>query len=295
MKIVKVIGGLGNQMFQYALALGLKKKFPSERILLDLNHFKYYKAHNGFELERIFGLQYARASFFELIRVTNPYISYRINRLVKRLPTRSTVCKEADGFPIDTTVLVEKGNRYFDGFWQHEEYFAHAADEVRKAFVFPEANERNRALIERMEKSESISLHVRRGDFLSLDLFNGICTLDYYRRAIAYMRQSVGMGGRILFCIFSDDIEWCRSNLSAEFLGCDVEYVDWNSGTESFRDMQLMSHCRHNVIANSSFSWWGAWLNPNKGKIVVAPDRWLNYEGFNDPVVESWIRIKTKK
>ena len=293
MKIVKVIGGLGNQMFQYALSLGLEKKFPGERILLDLNHFKYYSAHNGFELARVFrAARYKKASLAELLMVTNPYVSHRLSLMTKLLPRRSTVCKEQDGFPVDGTVLARKGNRYFDGFWQHIEYFAHAAPEVRAAFAFPTAEGRNKALIETIASTESVSVHLRRGDYLSLNLYNNICTFDYYRRAVEYAKSA--LGDDLLFCIFSDDIDWCRENLQREVsLGGKIVYVDWNKGADSFRDMQLMSMCKHNIIANSSFSWWGAWLNANPGKLVLAPDKWLNYDGFNDPVPASWVKIKT--
>lgn len=123
------------------------------------------------------------------------------------------------------------------------------------------------------------------------DPIYGVCSSDYYIRAITELNQSVNPD---MYCIFSDDIEWCKENLKFLIGDKEVVFVDWNKGQESFRDMQLMSLCHYNIIANSSFSWWGAWLNNNDGKVVVAPERWMNKPLVNDPICDNWKRIKVE-
>ena len=151
-------------------------------------------------------------------------------------------------------------------------------------------NEATRELRNTIENCNAASLHVRRDDYLSTTYaygFGGICTTAYYQNAIAYMKEKTIDPA---FFVFSDDINWCRENLDVE----GATFVDCNHGDESWQDMFLMSKCKHNIIANSSFSWWGAWLNNNTNKIVVAPDRWWN--GLKDDVVpETWIRIGRKE
>ena len=135
-------------------------------------------------------------------------------------------------------------------------------------------------------KQSPISIHVRRDDYLSskyVSGFGGICTIEYYNKAVERIKEEVIDP---VFYIFSDDINWCRENLKLE----QGVFIDWNTGKESWQDMFLMSQCKHNIIANSSFSWWGAWLNSNSEKIVIAPRIWWN--GLKDDVVpDSWIRI----
>ncbi len=194
---------------------------------------------------------------------------------------------ERKDFLYDVTVPAQGGDCYYDGYWQHEEYFKDAEDAVRNAFSFPEwADIRNTELASRL-RTGSVSLHIRRGDYINHPLFQGICDLDYYKRAIDCMNKRVNPR---LYCIFSNDISWCENNLSGLLADKEVVYVDWNKGAQSHADMQLMGLCDHNVIANSSFSWWGAWLNRNPQKVVIAPRKWMNVN-CEDPVPDSWIRI----
>lgn len=135
-----------------------------------------------------------------------------------------------------------------------------------------------------------MSLHVRRGDYVSdarTHATLGVCSLDYYRAAVRYIADHVEAPE---FFVFSDDIAWAQANLE---LGHPCHYVDHNRGAESYNDMRLMSLCRHHIIANSSFSWWGAWLNPRADKVVVAPARW--FAGGNRVVDDlfppGWVRL----
>ncbi len=289
MKIVKILGGLGNQMFQYALYLSLKEQFPHEQVKIDISCFKSYPLHNGFEINRIFAQNAPVASFKDILKVAYPYPNYRFWQVGKYiLPKRKTMCVERKDFTFDATALIRKGNCYYDGYWQHEEYFCFVKDAIWSAFSFPEiTDKRNTEIMQRFQTTTSVSLHIRRGDYINHPFFRGICDLDYYKRAICYMEERVTPQ---LYCIFSNDIDWCENNLHELLSGKEVIYVDWNNGMESYMDMQLMSLCQHNIIANSSFSWWGAWLNRNPQKVVVSPTKWLNIES-ESPIPESWIKV----
>ena len=198
------------------------------------------------------------------------------------------MCVERKNFSFDAAVLTRKGDCYYDGYWQHEEYFCDVKETIWEAFSFPEpADGQNKEIIALLRASESVSLHVRRGDYVNHPLFRGICDSDYYKRAIHYIEERVNPR---LYCVFSNDMAWCESYLPGLLPGKKVVYVDWNKGAESYVDMQLMSLCRHNIIANSSFSWWGAWLNRNPQKVVVAPERWMN-SPIEDPVSDKWIKL----
>lgn len=290
MKIVKILGGLGNQMFQYALYLSLKKKFPKEEVMIDLSCFRSYPLHNGFELDKIFTLDYQVANWRDIAKVAYPYPNYRCWQIGKYLlPKRKTMCVEVPDFSLDETVLTKNGDRYFDGYWQHDYYFNFIKEEIHEAFTFPTVKDvRNKAVIDQVQSDNSVAIHIRCGDYINHPFFRGICSLDYYKIAIEYMKRNVHPN---LYCIFSDDIGWCQKNLMSLLSMDNILYVDWNKGADSFIDMQIMSSCKHNIIANSSFSWWGAWLNRNHGKVVLAPKKWMNIETKKDPVPNSWMRI----
>lgn len=289
MKIVKILGGLGNQMFQYALFLALREKFPSERILIDLSNFRGYPLHNGFELDKIFPISYEIATWKEILRVAYPYSNYRLWQIGKYLlPLRKTMCIEKSDMSLDQTVLCDAGDRYFDGYWQHEEYFKNIKKTIYQTFQFPDPQETNKEVIELVDSQNSVSLHVRRGDYIDHPFFRDICDINYYRHAIEFLEKNIRPQ---VYCIFSNDIEWCRSNIELLLSGKRVIYVNWNRGKDSFIDMQIMSHCNHNIIANSSFSWWGAWLNRNVNKVVISPSKWMNKQLALDPIPSDWIRL----
>jgi hypothetical protein len=162
---------------------------------------------------------------------------------------------------------------YLVGYWQSEKYFVKHKEVIRQELTFKnELSPENLATASSLLKTASVSLHVRRGDYVSSQATNdvhGVCTLDYYRNAISHMARSVESPR---FFIFSDDINWVKANLQLDF---PCEYIANNVGANSYVDMRLMSMCKHNIIANSSFSWWGAWLNSNPNKIVIAPKKWF--------------------
>jgi Glycosyl transferase family 11 len=179
---------------------------------------------------------------------------------------------------------------YLMGYWQSEQYFADIANIIREDFTFKlPMSQQNAELAKQINQVNAVSLHIRRGDYANNPetmATYGLCSLDYYKEAIRYIVERVNAPH---FFIFSDDINWVKNNLKIDY---PYQYVDHNHGTESYNDMRLMSLCKHHIIANSSFSWWGAWLNRNPEKLVVAPQKWFANElNVDDLFPRGWITL----
>lgn len=294
MKIVNILGGLGNQMFVYAMYLALKEAHPDEDIYICKRSYKGYPLHNGYELGNVFGADAPEVSLWQLVKIAYPYWNYRTWQLMRHFfPKKSCMLSGTEDIPFDYENVTRKEDGFYDGYWQNENNFLPIRDKILEVFSFPQFNDkRNIELAELITNKRAVSCHVRRGDYLKDPLY-GVCTSEYYVKAIDEINRKVSPD---LYCVFSDDVKWCKENLG-EIIGKDKEivFVDWNKGENSFRDMQLMSLCNHNIIANSSFSWWGAWLNNHDDKVVVAPNIWMNKPMVNDPLCDSWIKIKVNK
>jgi hypothetical protein len=290
MKIVNIIGGLGNQMFQYAYAIRWKAMNPDERVLLDLSHFRGYALHNGYEIARIFGQQLPTASWWDIFKVSWYLPWYKPSRILHRLmPPRRTECNERPVYTWNPRYEQWRGNGYFDGYWQYPVLLEPYREQILKAFTFPDfEDDKNRELANRMSQCEAVSVHVRRGDYVKAKAFKNICTTEYYLRAI---EQARAFCTNPVFFIFSNDIGYCHNIfLDLEREGS-IVYVDFNHGESSFRDMQLMSLAKVNIVANSSFSWWGAWLNRRPENVTIAPTPWANFTDSLDMIPSNWIKI----
>lgn len=281
MIIIKIKGGLGNQLFQYAAgrAVALHHKLP---LKLDLTIFETDKSHNGYRLDQ-FAIQAGIATENEVADLkggNNVLISaLRKVGLVKR----KSYFKEKGSSYFDERVF-KYNFIYLDGYWQNELYFSDIRELLlRELSPISSMNDLGCAYLECIKKSNSVSLHVRRGDYLKLKNI-GLLDVDYYMTAVDYIRKNIE---KPTFYIFSDDLEWCKNSLG--FLE-DCIYVD-RTQTE-IDDLILMSFCRHNIIANSSFSWWGAWLNQNPKKTVIAPKGWLlNDPGSSNVILSEWVKF----
>ncbi len=294
MKIVGILGGLGNQLFQYAFSRELARR-SGERVLVDTGGFDHYGLHNGLELERVFGLALDRPERGEVDRLSTVSSSFW-SRLRRRIaPKKSHYIDRNLSFHDDVFTL--DGDRYYEGFWQSERYFAGVGDEIRKKLSFPALDTRNAELMGRLPRP-ACSVHVRRGDYLRPENRHlAVCDAGYYERASAEM---VALREVASFAVFSDDPEWCKGNF--KFGKRQVIFVDWNRGEDSWQDMAMMAACDHQIIANSSFSWWGAWLGEGDGGLVMAPSVWakngvgkspLGYRvEYADTVPERWTRIE---
>ena len=188
-------------------------------------------------------------------------------------------------------IFAKKGLTILSGYWQNQRYFIEEKSEILNIFQFvPFDNSKNSLqnlqIIKNIEETNSVSIHIRRGDYVANPLYDGVVPLVYYKNAVDFIKSKVQNPH---FFIFSDDLVWCKNNLD---LPANSIFVDFNSGKNSFRDMQLMSLCKHNIITNSSFSWWGAWLNQNKEKIVIRPKNWVSENAkldFTEICPEEWV------
>jgi hypothetical protein len=289
---VNIIGGLGNQMFQYACGRAVSIR-TGQSLRIAVDQFGSYALHNGFELQRVFQLEPRRASAAELKQLLGwqaaPSIRWLLGRPVMHWALGPRWCQERH-FRYWPGIKCVRPPAYLHGYWQSEKYFVDVADQIRDEFKFRIPwDEADLAVLERMQAQPSASLHVRRGDYNhgKNQSIYASCSMDYYHEAIRLVRQQVP---GIRFFAFSDDPDWVETNLCKE-LG-PIEMIRHNVGKRSANDMRLMSMCQHHIIANSSFSWWGAWLNPNPKKLVIAPTHWfVNNPDTQDLIPESWLRI----
>jgi len=271
--IVRIMGGLGNQMFQYAFGRRLADGLGVP-LRLDITPFRV-RDKRRYELcdLRIEGAfasdrEIARARLGRFARVRGP-----AGRVFPSLaPGPGRLVRER-GFPFDPSMLGLRDGAYLEGYWQSERYFDTVADRLRADFV-PRTPLRGRAaeMAEGMRHGDSVSLHVRRGDYVSepsVSAVHLVCDEAYYVRCLEYLARRL-VAPR--FYVFSDEPAWARDNLRIPF---PTTVVADCYDTTNIQDMWLMTHCRHHVIANSSFSWWGAWLDSRPSKVVLMPRRWF--------------------
>jgi len=287
MKIVRFQGGLGNQMFQYVFYLYMRQYDPN--IKGDISLYDRKRMHNGFELRSVFGVDILRASFWD----NYLHSEMAFNDLITKI--RRKAFGVYKGFYLETKedrsfgVTIDNEKIYFVGYWQNLKYFVGRESEIRRMFQFKiPLNSVNVTLMAQIASSESIGIHIRRGDYLNDKNLADICTEKYYKAAIETIALEVR---HPKFFVFSDDINWCTNNL-----GLDVAvYITHNSGHYSYIDMRLMSKCKHLIISNSTFSWWSAWLNDNVEKRIYYPKRWNGEieEDTTHLIPESWNPIST--
>lgn len=301
MKIVNTIGGLGNQMFQYAFAIALQKSHPKEIVKIDTQHYRFpfikkFKGnnfyHNGFEIYNVFpNADIREASPWELIRLSYYIPNYILSRVARRvLPERKTeyILPVDNYFYYQEDAIEKKGDCYYEGVWSSIKYFTGVKKELQKQFSFGTPNEYNAKILNNILDTDSVAMHIRRGDYVNAPNFKDICTFDYYKKAIETILK---LESSPVFYIFSNDIEWCKQNIEPLLNGNKSVYVSGNRGKDSSWDMFLMGHCKSQILANSSFSWWSAFLNPRAEHIIV-PSRWINRSDDVEMYDESWIKIK---
>ena len=327
MIVVRITSGLGNQMYQYNFYRYLKERYPNTRVLCDLSWFKVNNDHHGYELERLFKHDESdfcidKASALDVRKASGQYpplLSGKLGKLVwffegpvnrilreKFLSQRdieyvdqlngdisNTDSIDENGVRINlfyeyVNHLDESKNHYFIGFFIEERYVEGRIRSLKKELVFPKlTDEENVKLSQDIQSCEAVSIHVRRGDYLSSTYSSQFKCLgrEYYEKAVDLIKEKIP---KPRFYIFSDDAEYIKE--AFEWLDNKV-IVDINHGDDSYKDMQLMSLCKANIIANSTFSQWGAILNKNDDAIVIYPKDYLFDEDSEIKSYKGWIRI----
>ena len=281
MFIIDAKGGLGNQMYQYALYRSLQEQ--GREAYLSLLHYEraqqnphtHIVAHGRrFLLEDICNVKVECPEIKDVFRlgsVKNDFFSKVLRKLGMYKATH--IREEADGYP-SLEQLLSYDKAFLDGYWQDFAYSASIETKLREELTFKEPLEgKNREIADEMTTCNAVSIHVRLNDYLSVPMYQ-IQPKEYFTRAVEYISERVE--NPVFYC-FSDDMDWCRE----AFKDKNVTFVDWNTGADSYRDMQLMSLCRHNIVTNSTFSIWAAWLNAHPDKIVVRPAHYFS-EGHRE-------------
>lgn len=292
MIIVQLKGGLGNQLFQYAAGrrIAIANNFSLKLDLswfegqpdrpYSLNHFATIKdVASPAEIAHLAGSKWAHIK---------GYLLHKIN--LDGTYGKQTMISERS-LDFDPSILQVSKGSYLKGYWQSEKYFKDIEEIIRKEFTVTTApSPDNIKIANKIRSTEAICIHVRRGDYVSDPKANqliGLCPLDYYYKSIDYILSKVD---KPHFFIFSDDPDWTQQHIKID---APITYVCNNSSDKNYEDLRLMTYCRHFIIANSSFSWWGAWLSPNVQKIVIAPAQWFRGVQYNDEdrLPKEWIRI----
>lgn len=300
MVTVKIGGGLGNQMFQYAFgrALALRNKDElriDPSTLYDVTPWKNFTYRN-YALSTVFKIDPPFNFAAKLqSRVRIPYLAKAVNKYYPRLLGKIgywQYVQQQDGYVFDPKYFELRGNVYLNGYWQSERYFKEYESVIRSDFSFrPPLRGSTAALAEKISTSNAVAVFIRRKELLSVPIFKEryyVATPEFFGKAVAMMKERLGTTA--VFYIFSDEIDWCRENFKMD--GEHVFVGDEHNGPEFAHNLHLIALCKHFVIANSSFPWWGAWLSTNKDKIVIAPSVWdKQAPGPKNPLLESWIGI----
>lgn len=279
---IKFMGGLGNQMFQYAMYLFLKKQYPKSNVKIDIDSYKYVRYHTGFDLKRVFDVSFPNYDLKEQYSKWNA-LYYKIKVNLKKhfclLNILGIKSFNGDVPYINKTLFRLNDNKYnfLYGTWETDCYMSYIESEIREKYVFPTfLLAKNIEAQKEMESVNSVSIHIRRGDYLN-SKFVDLTQTKYYSDALEYVKEKIG--DNIKLFIFSDDIDWCRSNLEYGNLPC--VFIDWNKGDFSYEDMHLMALCKCNILANSTFSWWAGYLNMTETPLIICPRQYYKDENYN--------------
>lgn len=280
-----MVGGVGNQLFCYAYAKSLQQKGYDVKI--DISTFKFNKI-DSYEFDK-YSIDIPISTQEENEILFNNSL---LSKILKRFGIDISNKVREKSLLFDESLLRINDNCYVDGYFQNEKYFYDIRDILLEQISInrPLSNFTKNIQKKINSLNNTCSIHVRRGDMAN-DInvkIHGVCSVEYYNNAIEFLENKLG---EVNYFIFSDDFEWCRSNLKID----NAIFVESDEQRIAHEDVYLMSLCDHNIIANSTFSWWGAWLNPNNDKIVIAPNAWFAdkdlHKQSKDIVPKDWIKI----
>jgi len=284
MIIVKLQGGLGNQLFQYAAGRNLALKNDAE-LKLDISSYKEdSKRHYTLD---VFNINASIASEDEILLLKKYKKYYGVKNIFHNL-----FVMNPDKYVVDDHIFTTKEQDcYLDGYWVNERYFSNIEGIIRKELSLKEPpSDYYKEMMDKMNTCESVTVHIRRGDYISeskTKKVHDICNIKYYEKAISLLVEKVYSPS---FFIFSDDISWAKENLKINY---PTTFVGPPNPID-YQELMTMSHSKHFIIANSTFSWWAAWLSNNKDKIVISPSKWLrkeNHDAKKAFLPENWLTI----
>lgn len=289
MIVMNLKGGLGNQLFQYALGRHLAS-IHNTTLALDVSSFESDPLRN-YRLDS-FNISAAvlppKTNSFAK-RVANKFLSEK-NPIYRFFHKELPLVRE-NGFEFQANILQSPDNVFLDGYWQTEQYFKPIADVIRQDLTLAQPlSAELKAIEEQIRSSNSIAVHVRRGDYASNPVttaYHGLYPMDWYIKAAQVMEKDLSNAH---YFVFSDDHEWVKENLK---LDAPCTFIKPSPDGKEAQDLYLMSCCKHNITANSSYSWWAAWLNANPNKKVIAPAVWFMGANSNtkDLVPNNWLRM----
>lgn len=286
MIVIKIKGGLGNQMFQYALYLNLKHRGTD--VKMDISELNVYLG--SFGRGDIWDAFYVNKDFASTKDIQKLLKNNIINKLqMKIFKSSNTHYVEKNPFYFNPDIF-NMDNVYLDGYWQNEKYFKDFRKNIIEHFKIKKelSNDNNLYLDMINSYVNSVSLHIRLGDYMTKTnkkIYGGICTPGYYRKAINYFENNYN---NPVFFIFSNDVGNVKQLIDTK----KYILVNCNDEKNAWADLYLMSKCKHNIIANSTFSWWAAWLNQNENKTVLAPPKMMNTIHADDIYPDSWIKVQ---
>ena len=277
---IRIWEGLGNQLFQYAYAKALQLR-NNQKVCLCVLPREDSRVFRRYQLDKFMITLPRNTKIEKVMKYITDHADLRvlIENTIFKYPILKLI-QEKD-VKYNEKLLYLKGNYFLDGWFQNEKYFKEYEDVIRKELRPRKKIKISSELKKILEQENTVSIHIRRGDFIR---YNNLLSMDYYERACLLMNQKID---NAYYIIFSDDMNWVRTNMT---LGEKVYFINEDGKREDYEELFIMSRCKHNIIANSTFSWWGAWLNTNENKIVIGPNRWFVRSTLNI-MPEEWIKL----
>lgn len=294
MKVVKFKGGLGNQLFQYAFLRALKLKYNCKNVKGDFSYFSDLK-NDSIRVPRIdsFNIKIEKANNIDLSQVNlfkhqgNPLcLVYKLLIYIETLLNKRYFFEKDRGY---RNLEQLTNHEYFDGYWQSWRYIEGIEGTLRRELILKSnLSKKTSDILRKIKNENSVFVGIRRGDYLATAKARkhfGSFGIEYYQCAIDYIKERTESP---IFYIFSNDIQWVKQNM---IFNCNVIFRDDEETTSDTEELTIMAACKHAIIVNSTFYWWGAWLINNPNKIVIAPRKWFADEKPIDIVPDSWVKM----
>ena len=275
--IVRVFGGLGNQLFQYSFGLYMSKKL-NRKVLYDFSYFETNNFREPSILEFNFKIEKAP---YTLVKKYLPFKSFKLNNIYNRIFNSKSYYDREIQLNLTQPIL------FFHGYWQKKIFIVSQIEILRNSLKINNTSVRIKSLAQKILKSTSVSIHIRRGDYLlkkNQKIYKKLSP-SFFFEAISFLEKNKSLN--FTYFIFSDDISWAKKNFSS------IKNIVFVDGNSDYEDLYLMSLCDHNIISNSTFSWWAATLNKNQNKLIISPKNWFNdrFKSTDELIDNKWITI----